>query len=334
MSQSDSSQAVSEAIAPADTTAVLTLTGRCFFKSAVIYRLPADFKISALELETKLAEWPLTPCGALEAERRGWINSSPLGRTVHTVNGQHLIALGVHKKILPASMIREEVSKRAALLADEQGAPVGPKQKRRLKEEVRNELLAKAMVRTITTRAWLDIDHGWLVVEAAGSARAEKLITELRNTLGTLAVLPLLQPGMSPSFTMAAWLRTDEAPNNLTLDTDLELQSAQGAIVKYTRHALDGDDIKGHLDSGKIVTRLGLTWNDRVTFVLTAKLELKRLSFLSVKGETEYEEAEKQSADDQFDADMTLMSDDLALMLGDLAKSLEITDDTGSTTKT
>jgi DNA recombination-dependent growth factor C len=54
---------------------------------------------------------------------------------------------------------------------------------------------------------------------------------------------------------------------------------------------------------------------------------------LSVKGESEYEEAEKQSADDEFDADLTLMSDDLAQMLADLALSLEVTDESASAAK-
>jgi recombination associated protein RdgC len=330
---SDSSPENDEMTPPAAAPDLMTLNGRCFFKNAVAYKLPADFSLTAAELEEKLNKRRLTVCGALDAERRGWINSSPLGRTVHTVSGQHLIALGVHKKILPASMIRQEVEKRALLLADEQGHPVGRKQKRDLKDKVRTELLAKAMIRTTTTRAWLDTVNGWAVVEAAGAARAEKFLAELREALGTLAVVSLLQPGMTPSFTMAAWLRTDEAPNRLQLDTDLELQSPLGATVKYARHALDGEDIKAHLEEGKVVTRLGLTWNDRVSFVLTSKLELKRISFLTLLTEADSEEPNEQSAEDQFDADLTLMSDDFSQMLTDLSEALEESAVVGSTTK-
>ncbi len=325
MSKSDiASIPESDAIAP-DTTDLMTLKGRCFFKNAVVYRLPDDFKYTAQELETLLTKRQLTACGALDAERSGWINSSPLGRTVHVVNGQMLIALGNHKKIMPASMLRQELVRRCELLAAEQGIPVTRKQKRRLKEEVKVELLAKAMVRTTFTRAWIDTVNRWFVVEAASAARAEKLTGALRDTLETLAVT-MLETEQAPAATMAGWLRANEAPYSLTLDTDLELQAEDTATVRYARHALDGDDIKRHLDAGKVVTRLGLTWNDRVSFVLTSKLEIKRICFLALVTEKESEEeAEKVSAEDQFDADMILMSDDLSQMLADLSFALGVT---------
>jgi recombination associated protein RdgC len=312
-----------EAIAPVSSSETLTLSGRCFFKNAVVFRLPADFNLSSLDLENALATRPLTDISPLESERSGWVNSSPLGRSVHTVNNQHLIALGVHKKILPASMIKQEVVKRAAVLAAEQGAPLGRKQLRKLKDEVKVELLAKAMVRTTATRAWLDTNRGWLVVEAAGAARAEKLVETLRVTLGGSLAATLLDPEQAPTATMASWLRAGEAPTPFSLDTDLELQSEAGATVKYARHALDGADIQQHLNAGKIVVRLGLTWNDRVSFVLTSKLEIKKISFLSLLTEEESPESEKaESADSEFDADLTLMSDDLGQLLVQLDKAL------------
>lgn len=295
-----------------------SLAGRCFFKSAVVYRLPKDFDLSSAELEEKLASRQLTECGPLETERRGFVPATPLGRLVHTVNGQYLIAVGIHKKILPGSVVRAETQKRAEAVAQEQGFPVDRKQMRELKERVTADLLAKALVTTQVTRAWLDTVNGWLVVEGSSASRTEKLVTTLRDALGSFAVT-CLETETPPQHAMAKWLRTGEAPLRLTLDSDLELQAIDSkATVKYVRHALDGEDIRTHLDEGKTVIRAGLTFADRISFVLTHKLELKKIAFLNL----DTREASAESVEEQFDADLLMMTSDFAQLLSELIKAL------------
>lgn len=303
---------------------LLTLGGRCFFKNAVAYRLPEDFEISASELEEALFANRLIPCGPLEKERLGWVNSSPLGRTVHVSSNQYIIALGEHKKLLPASMIREELERRAASLAEKQGFPVGRKQKRELKAQVKAELLAKAPVRTSATRAWLDTANRWLVVEASGIARAERLMEVLRDALGSLAVA-VMEAEPSPSSTMGSWLTDGAAPPGFTFDTDLELKSADKATIRYSNHPLDGEDIKKHLQEGKFVNRLGLTWDDRVSFILTHTLEMKRIKYLELDAnEQEADTEEAPSAEEMFDADLALMSSELSGVLNALYSAFGI----------
>ena len=71
------------------------------------------------------------------------------------------------------------------------------------------------------------------------------------------------------------------------------------------------------------VTRLGLTWNDRVAFVLTEKLQVKRVEFLLMTKEPAAGEGEGQlSAEEQFDIDFTLMSGELAQMLAELGEAI------------
>ena len=88
----------------------------------------------------------------------------------------------------------------------------------------------------------------------------------------------------------------------------------------YVRHALAGKDIQDHIGEGKTATRLGLTWNDKVSFVLTDKLQIKRLGFLDIL--REQAEREAQDADEQFDVDFVLMAGELAQLLRDLVASL------------
>ena len=131
-----------------------------------------------------LAKRTLQPCSPLEMISRGWVPPAASGRLLHTVNQQHLIALGIDQKLLPASIIRQVAQERAEALAQEQGYPVGRRQMRDLKMRVTEELRARALTRRRVIRAWIDPLNGWFVVDAAGAAKAEELTEVLRVTLG------------------------------------------------------------------------------------------------------------------------------------------------------
>lgn len=204
------------------------------FRNLVIHRLPADWTLSAHELEEQLAQRTLRPCGPFDMLSRGWVAPAGSARLVHTVNLQHLIALGVDQKLLPASIIRQVTKERAEALAVEQGFPVGRRQLRELRMRVTEELRSRALTRRRATRAWIDPRGGWFVVDAAGPARAEELVETLRDTLGSFAVQPL-ETERSPQASMALWLKHGDAPLRFTIEQDLELQAADrsGAAIRY-----------------------------------------------------------------------------------------------------
>jgi recombination associated protein RdgC len=294
-----------------------------WFKNLVVYRLPADFSLSAPELEEQLSRRVLRPCGPFDMFSRGWVAPSTTGRLIHTVNMQHLIALGVNQKLLPASIIRQVAAERAEALAAEQGFPVGRRQMRDLKLRVTEELRSRALTRRRVTRAWIDPKNGWFIVDAAGASRAEEVVETLRDTLGNFAVT-MLETERSPQMSMASWLKVGDAPRRFTIDQDLELQSAADkgkATIRYARHPLAGKEIQSHLANAMFPTRLGLTWNDRIAFVLTEKLQVKRLDFLEMSKDPG-DDGEEIDAAEQFDIDFAVMAGELANLLNDLAAAL------------
>ncbi|HEY4339427.1 MAG TPA: recombination-associated protein RdgC [Steroidobacteraceae bacterium] len=296
-----------------------------WFRNLVLYRLPAGWSVSAAQLEEKLETRPLQACGALEMLSRGWVAPSSSGRLVHTLNQQHLIALGVEQKLLPAAIVRQEALRRAKLKEDSQGFPVGRRQMRDLKQQVSEELRARALTRQRSTRAWIAPQGGWCVVDAGSAGKAEELIDMLRDTLGTFAV-QFVQTQRSAHTSMAAWLTHGSAPDGLTLDQDLTLTTADGtkSTVRYTRHALDLREIRSHLQAGKYPAQLGLCWNDRVAFMLTEKLTLKRVQFLNLEPDVQAPESTAAQIDpaEKFDADFALMTGELSLLLEAVLQSL------------
>jgi len=293
-----------------------------WFKNLIIYRLPAGWSIPVAELEDKLALRKLQPCGSFEMLSRGWVHASNAQRYVHTTNGQHLIALGVDQKLLPGSIIKQVAVERAAQLEQQQGFPVGRRQMRELKERVTEELRARALTRRRTTRAWIDPANGWFIVDAAGGSRADELVETLRDTLGSLPV-QFLETERTPHASMAAWLMLGDAPAHFVIDQDLELQAVDKtkATVRYVRHPLEGKEIQQHISSGKYATRLGLTWRDRISFVLTEKLQVKRVQFLNIEKD-QSEGGDTLSPEEQFDIDFTLMTGELSQLLVDLREAL------------
>ncbi len=291
------------------------------FKNLVFRRLPADWSLSAAELEGSLAGRTLQPCGPFDMSSRGWVPVTNGGRLLHTVNQHHMIALGTDDKLLPGSIVRQVAEERAAVQAEEQGFPVGRKQMRDLRARVADELRARALTRRRITRAWIDPTAGWFAVDAASMPRAELVVETLSDTLGSFAP-PAIETERSPQACMASWLMQGEAPLRFSIDDDLELQSADKvkAIIRYTRHPLDGKEIRGHLAAGKYPTRLGLTWNDRVSFVLTDKLQVKRLDFLEMNKDTT--EGDDVDPAEQFDIDFAVMAGELANLFKDLTSVL------------
>jgi len=297
------------------------LTPPMLFRNLVIYRLPADYDLSPIDLEEKLMGRRLAPCGPFEMQSRGFVKVGGQQRLVHSLERQSLLALGVEQKLLPASVIRQFVRDRAEELATEQGFPVGRRQMRDLTLKVTEELRPRALARRRETAAWIDPVHGWFIVDAAGQNRAEELVETLRDTLGSFAVLPL-DTERSPQAAMGAWLARAEAPGRFRIDEDLELKAVDKsrATIRYSRHPFDNQQVKRHLEERLGVTQLGLTWNDRISFVLTEKLQVKRVQFLGL--EKAEPAADPKDAAERLDGEFALMAGELAALLEELAEIL------------
>lgn len=292
-----------------------------FFRNLFLYRLDPRALPSADELEERLARLPLGRCGARDQHTRGWVSPAGNGALVHALARQYLIALGVEQKLLPASVVKDAAAERAAQIEAQQGHPLGRKQLRDLREQITDELLPRAFSRRQTTFAWIDPTAGLMAIDAAAPAKADAVIEVLRATVDDLACR-LLQTALAPGAAMTAWTAGGDPPAGFTLDRELELRvpDANKATVRYVRHPLEGEDIRRHIAAGKQAVRLGMTWRDRVSFVLTELLQLKRVEFLEVLEQPG--ESQDENREDRFDLDFALMTGELSRLIGELVDAL------------
>lgn len=289
----------------------------------MLYRLGPDGPSTAAAIEQGLQSGRFVECGATQAQSGGWV--APRGEQhaalVEAVAGQWLLEYMSEKKVLPGAVVKRRVDELAKQVEAESGRKPGRKLQKELRDQALLELLPLAFTRQTRIPVWLDPAARLLFVGTATQGMADELVSALVKAAPGLQVA-LLQTAMSPAAAMSVWLAQREAPPGFSVDRECELKSEdeQRAVVRYARHTLDIDEVGQHIAAGKRPTRLALTWDERISFVLTEALQLKRLDFLDVVFEGG--SSDKDRAEDGFDADAAITTGELRRMLPMLVDAL------------
>ncbi|TAL97511.1 MAG: recombination-associated protein RdgC [Paraburkholderia sp.] len=297
-----------------------------WFKNLQLHRLSSPWSITAEQLEDALAAHAFQPGSSVEMQRHGWApprgtDNGESGPLVYSNHRQMLLTFRSEKKLLPASVVNQVTRARALEIEEQQGYKPGRKQMKEIKEQVTDELLPRAFSIRRDTRVWIDTANGWLVIDAAAQALADDVRSLLVKSIDGLP-LASVRVALSPVAAMTDWLLSGDAPGGFTVDQDAELRSAGegNATVRYVGHALEADDMRRHIEAGKQCMRLAMTWTDRISFVMTPSLVIKRVTPLDVVKEASDPTA--QNDDERFDSDFALMTGELAQMFTDLTDAL------------
>ena len=295
------------------------------FKNLLVYRIGTDWSLPLDAMLERLEVARFVPCGASQPSSSGFV--PPRGPAhaplVESIGGQWLLTLMTEQRVLPSSVVKRRVDELAQSIEQESGRAPGRKQRKELKEQVTQELLPQAFTRQAPIKVWLNPKQHLLLIDASSPAKAEGVVTLLVKMLDGFAVAPL-QTALSPVVAMTAWLADGAAPDGFAVARECELKSAdeQKSVVRYARHGLDTDDVKQHLAAGKLPTRLALSWQDRVNFVLTDALQLKKLAFEDVVFEGQAS-GSADTRDDGFDTDAAIATGELGGLIPDLVAALD-----------
>jgi len=296
------------------------------FKYLLIYRLSRDVQIANDEeaFEKQLHNFAFTPCGSQDMAKTGWVE--PLGihsdRLFHKVNGQVLLVVRREEKILPASVIKEELAKKVLKLESEQARKLKKTEKDSLRDEVLHSLLPRAFTRNSTIKVWIDTNNSLVIVDANSAKKAEDSLALLRKTLGSLPVVPLTME--TPiELTMTKWVRSGDVPAGFALKDEAELKGLLegGGLAKVKNQDLCSDEISSHIEAGKVVTNLALDWQERITFTLTDSLAIKKLKFSDSLLE-QNDDIDREDVAQRFDTDLILFTGEMSKLLTDLTSAL------------
>lgn len=292
------------------------------FKNLTVYRVGPEWQATLAQIEEGLAAARFAECGATQPQSLGWVapRGTAHGPLVEAVGGQWLMMLMVERKALPSAVVKRRTDELAQQVEQASGRKPGKKQTKELKEQATLELLPMAFTKRATLKVWIDAKQRLLMVDASSPARAGEVVTQLIKSLDGLTLTPL-QTTESASVAMSGWLLTGEPPAVFSVDRECELkaQDEMKSVVRYARHPLDIDEVRQHIATGKRPTRLALTWQGRVSFVLTETGQIKKIDFLDVvfegRGRTD-------KADDAFDADAAIATGELVQLIPDLIDAL------------
>ena len=289
------------------------------FKNMIVYRIAPQWQIGLEQVEAALAKAPFMECGATQERAWGWVppRGEAHGPLAESVGGQWVLRFMVESKVLPGSVLARRVAEKAARIEQEEGRKPGKKESKELKEEAKLDLLPMAFTKQSAMLVWIDPQARTLVLDTSSQSRADEVVSALVEALPGLSV-SLLDTQTSPAAAMAHWLATQEPPAGFSIDRECELKSAdeEKAVVRYARHPLDIEEVQAHIAAGKLPTKLALTWDGRVSFILSEGLQIRKLAFLDAVMEG------KSQDDSGFDADVAIATGELRSLIPDLIEAL------------
>lgn len=278
------------------------------FKNATIVQLTEDLQLTPELLQEKLEPYRYMPARSVESERRGWI--SPVDESaeelVRAYGSVYLLSLKTEQKILPSSVIKEELRERVEAQGMG-GRKLPAKERQRMIEEIRFDLLPKAFSKLSRIHGYIDTERKVIVIGSASANQVDDFLGSLRLVFRPLPAM-LLSPKRQPQNLMTHWLRNDDLPPKTMFGSEIALEDpTEGGKGTFRKQDLSSTEIAECIHAGKIVQRVAIEWNDYLSFTLDDRLVLRKIAPMDMFDE------EPDVDDDQhakFDADflMTVMA--------------------------
>ncbi len=285
------------------------------FKNIMIYKFDDPIEFDAFELEEMLAEHPLRDCGADELETYGWLPAFSQGESlVEEMNNAYFIRLGMELKKLPRRAIQTQVEKRAR---EHDIDILNRARYKELEEIITNEFISKVYPEQSSMMAYIDKEKNWLVVDATSEKKASLVTAVLRKSLGSLPVVSYA-PQVEMPILMTDWVRSGLPSEKFGFLDEVEMKELskdEGGVARYRGIPMESKEIELNITEGWSVTKLGLSYEDIVTFLLGEDFILKRVRYLD-QFQEKLELSEDQNAVAQSNA--YLLADTLRTLMVDL----------------
>ncbi|MEO8152430.1 MAG: recombination-associated protein RdgC [Rhizobacter sp.] len=294
------------------------------FKNALLYRIGPWEPPSSAEIESRLDAGRFVECGASQLESVGWVEprGEKNGALMEGVGGQLILKLCIERKAVPSQVVKTELEQQLEQIEADTGRRPKGKKAKELKEDIVHGLLPRAFPKRSTSLVWIAPKANLVVVSAGSVKSADRIVSMLVELLGGGITLTLLQTELSTATAMAEWLKTREAPAGFSIDRECELKQpdSEKSTVRYARHTLDIEEVGEHIAQGKLPTQLAMTWNGRVSFVLTETMAIKKIKLLDVALEGAGSTGNAQ--DNGFDTDVAITTGELSLLFPQLIDAL------------
>ena len=293
-----------------------------WFKNLKVYALTSPLSLDPEDLESSLAEYAFRPCGSQETATMGFdapfAGAGMRGAVAlsYAVNGNYWICLKKQERLLPAAVVNAELAEKVAEIETQTGSPLGKKAQSELRQEIQTRLLPQAFTKNSYLHGFISTKQDLVIVNASADGQAEAFLAHVRKALGSLPAVPLFKGSLQGEMT--DWVN-NQPPANFELQEEAELKSINedAAIIRCKNQDLSSDEIKHHIDAGKLVQKLAVEWDERINCVLQEDGSIKRVKFTDMVKE-QNADIPKDEIAAKLDADFALMSGEVLALIGGL----------------
>ncbi|WP_416398317.1 recombination-associated protein RdgC [Allohahella sp. A8] len=307
------------------------------FKQVSFYRFTKDIDFTQESLAAALesARFQEAPAdGGTASEDRGagsslpvrfgWSNPLPYDSEslVYEQNGCLLFSLQKAEKVLPASVVNQKLDQRVQAIEMKDARKLRRKEKQEMKEDLIAELLPRAFSKSSWSKAYIDLTKGLLVVASSSANKADEITSLLREDVGSLPILPV-KPDVNPALQFTDWVKNQSQPANLAIGgaCTLTSQDQQGMSIRCKGSENLNEAVLSHIEDGLLVSKLDVSWEDRMSFSLDEKFTLSGIKLLDAAidsmPESDGDIADRFASEFHlFTSDMRVLHDDLLAALG------------------
>jgi len=250
----------------------------------------------------------------------GWAPPADFSDDLYLEHGDAmLLNLRIERKVLPAALVKREVEREIEKFFRENGYQPGRKLRKEIKEDTRFRLLSAAPSVYKDVRVLIDISGNRLLIDATSSGHCSevlrKLIQLLPGNSADLVRAPQENFKQPVSEALDKWVIGDD-PSGFEIGNRAKFVLRGDRNVTYT--ATDATRLAmRNLANVCRCTSLALTWQERVSFVLTDGLQIKSIKLLDVTSDNDQADEEWR-----FKNDFVLFVGEMSRTISSLEKQL------------
>lgn len=292
------------------------------FRSVRFYSVSSPWPDSEQELSEKLHNTVFRPCGAYTEMSSGFevpagSAEAPLARRV---GGADVLQLRSQQRVLPMAAVNEALEVRLEEYRQRMQEEPGRRTKRKLKEQTRDELLPKALLKSDRTVAVYIIQENVLAIGTSSEGRAERFMESLRAALGKLDVKPLAFSRPIDHLLMRIF--ADDAPPKFAMGREARMRdrSEVKSTVRWNDVDLTQATVRKCLKDGMELTHLAFEFGAAMSGVLDTSGGIGKLKLLGLEEPGDDGEEDPLA---RFDAELALLGGTLRQLILSLRKALD-----------
>ena len=121
---------------------------------------------------------------------------------------------------------------------------------------------------------------------------------------------------------LTEWLLSNELAPGFSLGDECELEAPkeEGRVVRCKKHDLTTAEITNHIETGMVVRKMALEWQENIQFLLDHEFSVKRLKFAQEILD-KANERDPENAAEAFDQDFVAMTLELSKFITSLTEA-------------